>query len=99
MNGMRRNRFYEILDDIHNAGYVHGEVRRWNLTMRDDGSVSIIDFDRAHRVQTWSQAEDEKKDFERLGEVLGEFDSDARKVLKAVQEIKHRKLSTKKCQW
>ncbi len=44
-----------ILESIHAAGVAHGDIRTWNMVADDEGSLSIIDFDRAkfrgHRKQ------------------------------------------------
>lgn len=42
-----RSAFLLILQSIHNAGVRHRDIRPPNLLVNTDGTVSIIDFDRA----------------------------------------------------
>lgn len=64
------------LDEIHAAGVLHRDLRSWNLLVNLQGSISIIDFDRAtlsahpneyaaekHRMQRFLKGE--RIDFDR----------------------------------
>jgi serine/threonine protein kinase len=42
-----RLRFLAILESIHDAGILHGNLRLDNLLVNDSGDVAIVDFDEA----------------------------------------------------
>lgn len=44
---LHRKAFLDVLETIHHAGILHGDLRAWNLLVADNGDVSIIDFDSA----------------------------------------------------
>jgi tRNA A-37 threonylcarbamoyl transferase component Bud32 len=39
--------FRSTLEEIHQAGILHGDIRRQNLLINDSGEVAIIDFDQS----------------------------------------------------
>ncbi|KAF7299256.1 Protein kinase domain-containing protein [Mycena indigotica] len=43
----QRNRFIEILENVHRAGVRHYDIRANNLTIDSNGEAFIVDFDRA----------------------------------------------------
>ena len=39
----------DILNSIHKAGIIHGNLRLDNMLVNDTGEVAIVDFDQAQR--------------------------------------------------
>jgi RIO-like serine/threonine protein kinase len=74
-----RQNFIDILDSIHAAGYLHTDIRTPNLMIHDDGSVNIVDFDRAEEDDSEDSRKGERKD---LLHALSEHKSDVKRALK-----------------
>jgi serine/threonine protein kinase len=68
------------LDDIHDAGYLHGDIRSPNLTLKEDGTVSIIDFDNGRRFVKKESREEER------GQLLDVLDDYQKEATRAVEE-------------
>jgi serine/threonine protein kinase len=74
-----RQSFIDILDSIHAAGYLHTDIRTPNLMIHDDGSVNIVDFDRAEEDDSEDSRKGERKD---LLHALSEHKSNVKRALK-----------------
>ncbi|KAF9052284.1 hypothetical protein BDZ89DRAFT_423309 [Hymenopellis radicata] len=49
VSNIERSGYLRILDGLHAADVLHGDLRTWNMLIDDDGQPALIDFDRARR--------------------------------------------------
>lgn len=54
------------MNDIHRAGVRHNDLRPENLLVKDNGQVTIIDFDRATLKASRGARQRERRHLERL---------------------------------
>ncbi|KAF9052280.1 hypothetical protein BDZ89DRAFT_1125735 [Hymenopellis radicata] len=65
--------YLRILDGLHAADVLHGDLRTWNMLIDDDGQPALIDFDRARRNPS---QDDIVKERARLVKLLDGFEVD-----------------------
>jgi hypothetical protein len=59
--GSSSYQFLAVLKSIHNAGIIHGNLRRDNLLVNDTGEVAIVDFDQARLSYDTKEYERERQ--------------------------------------
>ncbi|KAF8651018.1 hypothetical protein AX16_004952 [Volvariella volvacea WC 439] len=65
----QREAFLRILEDIHNAGIRHRDLRWGNMTIDDDGQPHIIDFNASH-LDAAKQPDEVEQEVEKMKRLL-----------------------------
>jgi hypothetical protein len=65
-NMILRNKMKASLRQIHNAGYIHGDIARRNFCMTLSGDVFLVDLERCRCAANQSELDDEMNEVDRL---------------------------------